>query len=124
MIMADNSQLNTAARASLLQALATASLQRKVTPAADLGGVRKLLDADDLAVRCAALRAAGLWQREELRERISQTALDTGLDRHLRDAAIDGLTSLGGPAQHPVAPTTVPNWTTSTISCAACARCR
>jgi putative heme-binding domain-containing protein len=54
------------------------------------------MDAEDIAVRAAALRAAGVWKQEGLRERLTKIALDEDGERNERDAAIDGLTSLGG----------------------------
>jgi putative heme-binding domain-containing protein len=95
-IMAVDSDLPAVTKASLLEALAMTSWQRKVTPAGDLGGVSQLLDAEEPTVRMAAFRAAGVWKQESLRDRMSNAALDASVERSERDAAIDGLTSLGG----------------------------
>ena len=97
LLTADDTRLSAATKASVLTALATTSFQRKVVPAGDLSAVSKLMEAEYPEVRTAALRAAGLWKQEGLRERITKIALHEDGERRERDAAIDSLTSLGGP---------------------------
>jgi len=96
MVSAADSDLPSASKASLLEALVATTLQRKTVPAGDLGGLPELLEVEDQRLRRAALRAVGVWKREALRDHLSKVALDGSLERKLRDAAIEGVTSLGG----------------------------
>ena len=98
LVAADDSKLPAATKASLLTSLATTSFQRKITPAGDLSAVGKLIAAEDAQLRRAAMRAAGVWKQDGLREQLTNLALDEKAARSERDAAIDGLTWLGGPA--------------------------
>jgi len=97
MVSDAGSDLPAASKATLLEALVATTLQRKTIPAGDLTGLPQLFGAADKRLRMAALRAAGVWKQENLRNQLSGVALDTSLDRPLRDAAIDAITSMGGP---------------------------
>jgi putative heme-binding domain-containing protein len=87
-----------ARRVNLLNALARAMRERHVRPDGDLGRVGKLLAADNDALRAAAARAAGLWRVEGLRPQLLEIARGAKTGGPLRQAALDGLVQLGGPA--------------------------
>jgi putative heme-binding domain-containing protein len=93
----DESKFSTQTKATLLEALVATTVARKVVPSGDLGALQTLIMSSDARLRSAALRAAGAWKQNSLRDAISQLALDTNADRHQRDAAIDAVTMLGGP---------------------------
>ena len=80
----------------LLEALAQAARARKVIPSGDLARVAPLLDSPDAPTRAAAARAVGLWKVEALRGRLEALARSNETPEMPRQAAIDGLASLGG----------------------------
>jgi putative heme-binding domain-containing protein len=85
-------------KAAALVALEHAARQRNVRPGGDLGRVGPLLKSGSEPVRAAAARLAGAWRLEGLRGQLSDIArADKGSDA-LREAALDGLVSLGGAA--------------------------
>jgi putative heme-binding domain-containing protein len=96
MAASDDSKLAAESKATLLEALVATSAQRKVVPTGDLSSLQALIGAKDDRLRFAALRAAGVWKQEKLREAVSTLALDANADRDERDAAIDAVTALGG----------------------------
>jgi len=75
----------------VLAGLGRAARDRRVKPAGDLGRLRGFLGHADPRVRAEALRLAGHWKLEELREELEKAA--EGRER----AAVDGLSALGGP---------------------------
>jgi putative heme-binding domain-containing protein len=80
-------------RATLLEALITATAARKVRPSGDLARLAAWLESPDEALASAAARAAGLWKVEALRGRVVGLTGATG-DR-VRHAAIEGLARFG-----------------------------
>lgn len=96
MVSSTDSALSTSAKATLLEALVGTTVSRKVIPKGDLGALRALIGSTDARLRAAALRAAGAWKQESLRDVVSRLALDTTAGRGDRDAAIDAVTALGG----------------------------
>jgi putative heme-binding domain-containing protein len=89
--------LSAARRAALLTGLEEAARQRGVRPGGDLTGVIRLAEAKDETLQAAVVRLAGLWKLDALRPRLAEMAWGRGNDS-LKQAAIDGLGALGGPA--------------------------
>jgi putative heme-binding domain-containing protein len=87
-----------APRARPLAALGQAARQRRVRPSGDLGRVAPLWKADDDALRAEAFRVSGLWGLEEARPALLDAARAAGTGPALRQAAVEGLAALGGPA--------------------------
>ncbi len=84
-------------RVKSLTALERAARERRVKPGGDLAGIKKLLEDKDQGVAAAALRVAGAWKLENLRDEISAALNNpTALDA-IKLAALDALTALGGP---------------------------
>lgn len=90
--------INTQQRARVLDALVKAARTRDVKPSGDLTVVTELLSSEEPTFRAAAARAMGAWKLEDARDQLSEMALNDSLAMPIRRAAIDGLTSLGGPA--------------------------
>jgi putative heme-binding domain-containing protein len=82
----------------LLEALEQAARQRGVRPEGNLGRVGQLLDSENEGNRAAGARLAGLWRVEALRPRLLEYAQMAATSEPLRQAAIEGLALLGGPA--------------------------
>jgi putative heme-binding domain-containing protein len=85
-------------QARLLAALEESARQRTIRPGAAAQKVVPLLGAKDERVRAAAARLAGLWHQAGARPALASLAKDGKASAALRQAAIDGLLSLGGPA--------------------------
>jgi putative heme-binding domain-containing protein len=85
-----------ARKAPLLEALAQAARTRKVAPSGDLKRVGALLNSSDTPTLAAAARAVGLWKVEALRGRLETLARSNATPDLAREAAIEGLASLGG----------------------------
>jgi putative heme-binding domain-containing protein len=83
-------------RIRLLEALEQAIRQRNVRPAGDLARLVPLLKEDNETLRAVAARVAGLWGMEAARPQLLEFARDEKTSDRLRQAALDGLTSLGG----------------------------
>jgi putative heme-binding domain-containing protein len=64
--------------------------------------VAALLKGDDEGVRAETARAAGQWGIESVRPPLTEWALDPKTPAPLRQAAVDGLAALGGPASRGV----------------------
>ncbi|MEX0819320.1 MAG: PVC-type heme-binding CxxCH protein, partial [Pirellulaceae bacterium] len=77
MASSDDAKLSTETKAALLEALVMTTSQRKVVPAGDLGALRALIEHPEPRLRAAALRAAGAWNQEQLRDAAAALALDT-----------------------------------------------
>ena len=87
-------------RPSVLDVLAEASLNRKLTPTGDLGGLAKILaepkvEPDTLR---AAIRLAGVWKVEAAAPAVRSVAADPKADLATRATAFDALAALGGAA--------------------------
>jgi putative heme-binding domain-containing protein len=83
-------------RATLLDSLVSATTQRKLRPAGDLTLIVPLLESGDEATRAAAARAAGAWQVESARDSLVALASHPDTSVSLRQAALDGISKLGG----------------------------
>jgi len=85
-----------ARRVGMLDALVKAA-QRNVKPTtAGEGALLPLLDSGDLDRAIRAAQLAGLWKVEALRGKLTDIVKKSDADAGLRDAAVRGLTSLGG----------------------------
>ena len=84
--------------AVLLDALAQAYRSRKAVPSGDLARISKLLDGGEASSKIAAARVAGIWKVEALRTRLAALAESSQTGAEVREAALDGLVALGGPA--------------------------
>ncbi len=82
-------------KTALLDGLAQAMRQRRVRPNGELTTLRPLFTRGEEGARAAALRLAGLWQVEALREGIVEQARARETPIALRQAAMDALVSLG-----------------------------
>ena len=84
-------------RVSLLRALEQAARQRGVRPDGDLTRVVGLLQADSEPVRAGSARLAASWQLDSIRPALIKWAQAGSTSDSLRQAALEGLVSLGGP---------------------------
>ncbi len=82
----------------VLDALESTARQRGVRPTGDLNPIAKLMEERDEAVRCRALRLAGLWKLEKVRAQLNASAVKETSSLSERSAAMAGLASLGGEA--------------------------
>jgi putative heme-binding domain-containing protein len=90
-------RLSTAGRVGLLNALVETYARRKIKPAGDLTAIASLLDADDPQLQAAAAGAAGAWQLENERPRLTAWALgNDATPGRLQLAAIEAVARLGG----------------------------
>ncbi|MFN7139704.1 MAG: hypothetical protein ACK4UN_10220, partial [Limisphaerales bacterium] len=86
-------------RFKLLQGLTRPAKERKIAPSAELQKtVQTFIDADDVELRSAAVRLAGAWKQEQLRDRFQEIVSDKTNSLQLRKAAVDGIAFLGGGA--------------------------
>jgi len=83
-------------RTRLLDALAHAARERRVSPSQDAKQVARLFAHENTRLAIAALRSAGAWKLENERERLHEWAIDIKADASRREAAIDALAELGG----------------------------
>src|SRR5439155_17960033 len=83
-------------QAMLLSALEQAAQRRGARPEGELYGIEKMLSSQHEAVRAAAARVVGLWHMESLRPALAKLACAPESSPSLRQAAIDGLKTLGG----------------------------
>jgi putative heme-binding domain-containing protein len=83
-------------RVRLLEALEQATRQRKVRPAGDLARLIPLLKSDKEDLQMVAARVAGLWGLEAARPRLMELAEADKTRDAVRQAAVEGLTALGG----------------------------
>jgi putative heme-binding domain-containing protein len=83
-------------RTRLLEALEQATRQRNVRPAGDLARIVPLLKEDNEALRTVAARLVGAWGVEAARPQLLELARAEKTSDSLRQAALDGLTTLGG----------------------------
>jgi putative heme-binding domain-containing protein len=82
-------------RVALLDLLATAAKQRKVVPAGDLSRIVPLLTSPDVAMRAAALRAAGAWNVPSIQGRLAELAAAADTPAAVRTAAIEAMARQG-----------------------------
>jgi putative heme-binding domain-containing protein len=86
-----------ASQRHLLDSLLKLARRQHVTPN-DPGRVKSLLGSEDAAVRATALRLAAAWKLEDLRPQIQQAAEAAYSPPVTRQAAMQALADLGGPA--------------------------
>lgn len=84
-------------RTHLLNALGDANLRRKVKPTGDLAGLKTVVAGDETLLAVAAIRAAGIWKLEAMRETLAARAGGAKTDDAIRFAAYEALARLGGP---------------------------
>jgi glucose/arabinose dehydrogenase len=77
----DDSRLPVADRIRLIEALANAARERKVKPGQDANRIAHLFSHEDARLASAALRIAGAWKLEMLREQILEWACQNPLAR-------------------------------------------
>ncbi len=87
-----------AERARLLEALEQAARQRNVRPSGDLNRILSLLRDEDERLLSVAARLCGLWGLEAARPQLLALARAEKTSDSLRQAALDGLKTLGGRA--------------------------
>ncbi len=97
--MALDDKTEPALRVELLAALSKAARMRKVLPEGDLAAVGKLIDGHDEPLRLEAIRAAGAWRVEAVRDRINQLAAAADTSDATRGAALEALAALGSASQ-------------------------
>jgi putative heme-binding domain-containing protein len=85
-------------RTQLLEALEKAARQRNVRPSGDLTRLLPLLKTEDEGLRIVAARLAGLWRLEAARPQLLELVRTVKTGDAECQAAIEGLTSLGGSA--------------------------
>jgi putative heme-binding domain-containing protein len=85
-------------RIRLLEALEQATRQRNVRPDGDLQRLLPLLKGADEKLRSIAARLAGLWKLESARPQLLGMARTERITEVERQAAVDGLATLGGRA--------------------------
>jgi putative heme-binding domain-containing protein len=83
-------------RIRLLEALEQATRQRGIRPGGDLARLVPLLKEDNEGLRTVAARVAGLWGLEAARAQLLELARAEKTSDTVRQAAVDGLASLGG----------------------------
>ena len=84
-------------RAKLLGALEQTARQRQAKPTGDLSRLRAALTSNDEAQRSSAAHLAGLWKLEPFRAALVVAACTDKSDA-VRQAAVEGIALLGGPA--------------------------
>jgi putative heme-binding domain-containing protein len=87
-------------RAALINGLVKATRERKVRPAGDLNRFVSLIDAKDDGLRASAARAVGAWKLDAAGPKLESLALAADTSDAVREAAIDALAEIGGPASH------------------------
>jgi putative heme-binding domain-containing protein len=88
--------LNPAPAARALKALGEAARLRKLRPFGSLDDVGKLFTHENAAVGAAALRLAGTWRQGKFIGAMLTAASDAKAKAEVRQAAFDGLRSIGG----------------------------
>jgi putative heme-binding domain-containing protein len=85
-------------RALVLGALEQAARNRSTKPPGEPVRVKALFADPNVGLAAAALRLAGAWKLEGLRAELNQWAAAEATDPRRREAAVEGLVTLGGPA--------------------------
>lgn len=88
--------LNAEASARSLKALGEAARLRKLRPFGSLDDVEKLFQHDNASVGAAAMRLAGIWRLGKFIGPMLEFAGSSEAKPETRQAAIDGLRSIGG----------------------------
>ena len=88
--------LEPGAAAQALNALGEAARLRKQRPGGSLDGVQKLFNHGNVGVAAAAVRLAGTWKQGKFIGPLLQIARDGKAKPPVRQAAFDGLRSIGG----------------------------
>jgi HEAT repeat protein len=84
--------------ARLLAALARASRDGKSAPPPGAPRIASLLESAAEPIACEAARLAGAWKLEALRAKLLELAGANASTSRRREAALEGVASLGGPA--------------------------
>jgi putative heme-binding domain-containing protein len=87
-----------AMRVRAAELLADAATTRKVKPAGNLSAISAAFAASDRDLQLAAIRLAAVWKLASVGEPLRKLAADDRASDKLRQAAIDGLVSLGDAA--------------------------
>jgi putative heme-binding domain-containing protein len=95
--VATDEALGVSDRAHILDALADAARGRKVLPQSDLARIAPLLSRDD-ALGLSAIRLAGAWHVESLRDRLRQFSEDPNANPQQRRASMTALVEIGSDA--------------------------
>jgi len=92
--------LQPAVRRKVVELLAEAATTRKVKPSGDLSGLAKMITgeqaAKDRRLQVAAVRLAAAWKLSEVESELRSIAMDEKASDGLRQAALDGLSAIGG----------------------------
>jgi putative heme-binding domain-containing protein len=100
LVVAPNSKMPEARKATLLAALVETSRLRKAQPAGDLNRVAALFKSENEPVRTAAIRAAGAWKVAAARAEIDNWLMHKDAPPATRSAAIEAVAAYGdGPAR-------------------------
>jgi putative heme-binding domain-containing protein len=89
-------RLTPAERVRVLEALAQSARERPVRPAGDAARIASLFGHKDAALGAAALRLAGAWKLEKLRDEVARAAGDADAPASRRRAAVAALIDLSG----------------------------
>ena len=92
----DQTKLSEAQRVSVFGALTSTALQRNARPGGELNRVEILLSNGSTAIRAAVARLTGAWKLESSREALQKLAEAAETEIPLRQAALEGLASMGG----------------------------
>ncbi len=84
-------------QAMLLEPMLRAARERQLQPAGDLARLKPLIDQKDEPLRAEAIRLAGAWKVEALREDVAKIALAADTSDTVRLAAVEALADLKGP---------------------------
>ena len=76
--------------------LSEAATTRKVNPTGDLAAFTKLISANEISVRLAAIRAASAWKLAGASEELQALATSADATPELQKAAIEGLVAISG----------------------------
>jgi putative heme-binding domain-containing protein len=85
-------------RRQVLGALEQAARARGAKPPKNANALTQLISSDDPTVSAAALRLGGAWKLPSLRADFQRIAGDAASEPQRRQAAVDALIDLGGPA--------------------------
>ncbi len=91
----DQAKMPEAQRVSVFAALTNAAKQRNVRPGGELNRVEALLGSGSPALKAAVARLAGAWKLESSKETLQKLAEDQATETSLRQAAMEGLSSMG-----------------------------
>lgn len=84
-----------ATRVKVLELLTDAAVTRKVKPTGELAGLSKLLESPDRELQLAAIRLASVWKLAAIAQPLEALATNDQAPSELRQAAIEGLVSIG-----------------------------